>query len=376
MPEYLTSDDFNEDGFPDLALSHWVTGEMSVLMNDGAGSFLPEEIYDVGGAPRELDVGDFDEDGNVDITVATMAFNDVYVFLGDGCGSFPAYEMIPVDYDAYVVRVDDFDADGHDDIAVGTKHSFLLLEGDGEGNFTRSFEKEIFDPHAIVAEDFDEDGKLDAGVAMTAGNLFEVYLGTGTGSFLEETVCFDLPDGPRSLGKADFNKDGHQDLVAANEYSNDLTALINQVNLLHITTEPEQGLHEHGDDVALSFLIENPQDTLVQAHVWFTLEVEGGECFIDPELLEPAENPIALSLEAGSQAEYALVYHIPEDMCKGSHKFYVNIGDCGYSPEEWPSREEGGARTPIHTSLVYSSGKIGFHVVEGSGEGEEEGQSP
>jgi hypothetical protein len=378
MPEYLTTGDFNEDGFPDLALSHWTTGDMTVFMNDGAGGFLCEEIYDVGGAPRELDVSDFNEDGHVDIAVATMAFNEVYVFFGDGTGIFSTHEQIYVDYDAYVVKADDFDGDGHDDIAAGTKHSFVLLRGDGEGCFTRSFERRIFDPHAIITGDFNEDGLLDAGVAMTAENLFEVYIGDGNAGFLEETVCYNLPGGPRSLARADFNEDGHADLVSANEYSNDLTTFLNQVDLLHVTTEPVEGLFERGGEITFNFCIENPQDSLVSTHVWFTLRHENKETLIDPDLLDCGGNPFDLSLSPGCQGDYSVTLQIPCDLDEGAYRFYVNIGDLGYSPdEEWPSEGEGGAMTPGRmTPIVLSSGKISFHVVEGESEGEEEEGEP
>lgn len=374
LPEYVTSRDLNDDGFPDLALSHWVSGEISVMLNNGEGGFEIEDIYDVGGGPKEIDTGDFNEDGRVDLAVATMAFNEVYVLYGDGTGSFGNEEQIYVDYDAYVVKTDDFNGDGHEDIAVGTKHSFLLYLGDGEGNFSRSFETTVFDPHAIKTGDFNEDGLLDAGLAMTLGNLFEVYIGDGNGGFRSETVRFDLPSGPRSLGKADFNEDGHPDLVSANESSNNLTALMNQVNLLGVATEPSQRFYSSGREATFLFRVENPQDSLVNAHMWFTLDEGGEETFIDPALLGCGENPMDISLSPGSQNEYSISFRIPEEFEAGLYRFYVNTGDCGWDPDELRLSEgEGGAGTPRRLMpTVLSSGKIPFRVIAGKGEGEED----
>ena len=83
-------------------------------------------------------------------------------------------------------------------------------------------------PIAIANTDFNEDGLEDLAVANNGpygpGDV-SVLLGRGDGSF-EPERRYAAGEGPIAIVAGDFDADGHQDLVVANEFSDDLTVLL------------------------------------------------------------------------------------------------------------------------------------------------------
>ena len=67
-------------------------------------------------------------------------------------------------------------------------------------------------PLAVVAGDFNRDGKLDLVVANSGSNNASVLLGNGDGTFLDAT-SYGVGSTPTSLAVADFNRDGKLDLA-------------------------------------------------------------------------------------------------------------------------------------------------------------------
>jgi len=69
-------------------------------------------------------------------------------------------------------------------------------------------------PQAIVAADFNNDGRLDLAVANSSTNSVSVLLGNGNGTF-QQAQSSAAGDNPVSLAVGDFNSDGTLDLAAA-----------------------------------------------------------------------------------------------------------------------------------------------------------------
>ena len=367
FPEYLTVGDFDENGYPDITMSHWVTGQISVMLNDSQGGFLPPEFYTMyGGGPKEIDIGDFNEDDHLDLAIATMTFNFVLILYGDGSGSFGQMDSVYVDYDAFVVRVADYTHDEHDDIAVGTKHSFLLLKGDGEGGFERTSDISVTDPHAICARDFNEDGNLDAAVSMTQGNLLDVYLGDGEGGFMDHVVHKPLHSAPRSLDYEDFNEDGHLDLVSANEGSDNICLMINQVGLIELTSYKTRSIYAAGDKATFIFNVSNPQDTTVEGTIWFTIKQGANEQLVHPSLLNGQENPWAVTIPPGFTGDLSVKLSITEQIQRGFYQFYVNSGQPGTPNMEnlVPGKRAGNMEIFRFDEVIWSSVYYPLRIID------------
>src|SRR5512140_728575 len=71
-------------------------------------------------------------------------------------------------------------------------------------------------PVAIVAADFNGDGKLDVATANHDGDTVSVLFGKGNGSFGTRTD-YETGSGPRAIVAGDWNGDGVVDLATANE---------------------------------------------------------------------------------------------------------------------------------------------------------------
>lgn len=81
-------------------------------------------------------------------------------------------------------------------------------------------------PTAIVAADFNNNGKIDVAVANASGNSVSVYLGNGNGTF-QPPVNYPTAVGyPDALVIGDFNGDGKLDLAVALERSNQVSILL------------------------------------------------------------------------------------------------------------------------------------------------------
>ena len=111
-----------------------------MLLGNGDGTFQPAVNTRSGSDPDAIVAGDFNGDGRLDLAVADQASNDVSILLGNGDGTF----QTPVQV---------------------TERSRVLV------------------PDAIVAGDFNGDGRLDLAVAERQSNDVSILLGNGDGTF-------------------------------------------------------------------------------------------------------------------------------------------------------------------------------------------------
>jgi uncharacterized protein (TIGR03437 family) len=224
--------DFNHDGKLDLVVAgnNWVgstlTGYLAVLLGDGTGTFSmplgsPAETSFLGG---DLTVGDFNKDGNLDLAI--IAGNQVYILLGGGNGTFHASSQgpIPVGQNPDAIVQGDFNGDGNIDLAVANwfSGSLTILLGDGEGDFSIQLADLPVGsggttPTSLGVADMDGDGIQDivVGIDNPSGEI-AVYLGFAGIFQLPPNGTFNAPGGPQGLVLADFNSDGRPDVATAN----------------------------------------------------------------------------------------------------------------------------------------------------------------
>ena len=198
----LVVGDFNGDGQPDLAATYFDSvagsGDVSVLLGNGDGTFRAQAPFVVGADPTSLVVGDFNGDGRPDLAVGDAGDlyfgggtdpGSIFVFLGQGDGTFQLSGRIGADSPTSLVT-GDFNGDGRPDLAAASIYSddITVLLGNGDGTFRA---QEPFGvgavPTSLVTGDFDGDGWPDLAVADVNedsgdGDL-AVLLGNGNGTF-------------------------------------------------------------------------------------------------------------------------------------------------------------------------------------------------
>ena len=221
-PNAVATGDFNNDHQVDVAVvNSGGNGTISVLLNVGGGTFPTHTEYSIGGSGNGIAVGDFNKDGNLDIVATNLTNNTVSVLLGTGTGTFPSYATYPTGNFPYGVAVGDFNHDGWPDLAVTNTQdgtvSILLNKGDGSGTFLPKVDYMVGgSPLSIAMGSFRGKGKpVDLAVATDQGNGgIAVLLGNADGTF-QKTVTYDTGLFAYAVVAGDFNNDGKLDLAVA-----------------------------------------------------------------------------------------------------------------------------------------------------------------
>lgn len=187
----LVVGDLNGDGNRDLVVMNESDDALTVLLGDGRGGFLSKTNFAVGDGPRAAVL--FRRDSLSSLAVAHRAEDTVWILPLDGSGGLRVDQAVK--------------------LSVGT-----TAEVDG--------------PTAIVAADFNADGRPDLATAEIDGDTVSILLARADGSFEAKFVSLRVAGtpaatdaDPRSLAVADFNGDRLLDLVTANHDSGTIAIL-------------------------------------------------------------------------------------------------------------------------------------------------------
>jgi hypothetical protein len=223
LPSALAIADVDGDHFPDLVITGRFNSTVSIARGVGDGTFIPFPSMATGRLPLALAIGDFNGDRRLDLTTANAGGGTVSILLSQGHGQFevaPAYGTGACCPSSLVVG--DFDGDGRVDLAESNfpDKTIAILRGVGKGRFQRTVRMSVPDgPGEMAGADFDGDGHLD--LAMThpglggGGNTVSILLGRGDLSFQSAPTVF-VPS-PAAIVAADFNGDGRPDLAVTSD---------------------------------------------------------------------------------------------------------------------------------------------------------------
>jgi hypothetical protein len=220
-PWAIASADFNNDGYMDIVTTTWGSSyDLNVFINKGDGTFNSVASYSFGGGACDIATADLNGDGFVDI-IATDAYGDkISVFINNGDGTFASEVEYSVGSYPYFVAAADFNNDGAVDLAVtnGGVSDVSILLNNGDGTFTVSpttYETGNW-PNGIASADFNGDGYADLAVANEDESSVSIMLGNGDGTFVSKTD-YAAYDWPIAIKAADLNADGKMDLIATND---------------------------------------------------------------------------------------------------------------------------------------------------------------
>ena len=232
-PDYVALGYFDPSGILGLAVADYGTLSVSTFQGDGHGRFTQSSASIFSGEnPATIAVGDFLGNGYSDLAIAN-GLGDLNIEQGYGDGAF---NILPDPEDTLngvaSVVAGDFNGDGILDLAItaNINESYVVVYlGNGDGTFTlapNSPLTAVSGPTAIVAADFNGDGKLDLAVVNEGGNTVSIFLGNGDGTFALAGSPIAVGSGPDAIAVGDLNSDGHLDLAVANTGEDTVTILL------------------------------------------------------------------------------------------------------------------------------------------------------
>ncbi len=231
-PLSLKAADLDGDGDSDLVMVNRTPGTVTVLTNEGNGSFTPQ-TFDAGPNPAAVAVGDLNKDGRPDLAVANFSDNTVSILLNittpPGAPTFAARTSGQVGINPIDIVAADLDGDSDIDVATANNGSSSVtkLLNTGAGAFTSGGTQAAgLQPSAIVAGDFDGDGIADI-AAANLSNTLTILLSTGASPPPTPATL----SGPVSLAAGDFDGDGDNDLAVANSDNSTVLVLRNTGNI-------------------------------------------------------------------------------------------------------------------------------------------------
>ncbi len=225
-PRNIALGDFNGDGALDAAVNNRISENISIFIGaPGVAGFLSSSgYYPAGITPVSVIAQDFNGDGYPDIATANLRSHDIRVRLNLGDGSLSNQAIYPVNYQPAFLAAGDVNGDGRRDLVVtclgqsGQGGSLVTLLGRGDGRFdpplTTAFTNAGFRPYWLRLGDMDGDHIPDVVMGGTEGSLVACR-GLGNGQFMSEVRLFAGSGRPLGIALGDFDEDGWLDVATS-----------------------------------------------------------------------------------------------------------------------------------------------------------------
>ncbi|MHC4716036.1 MAG: FG-GAP-like repeat-containing protein [Planctomycetota bacterium] len=117
-PRSVAVGDLDGANGPDLAVANRYSDDVSVLLNQGNGTFAAAVAYTAGDGPQSAAIGDLDGVNGPDLAVANGVGDDVSVLLNQGDGTFAAAVVYAAGDGPISVAIGDLDGVNGPDLAV------------------------------------------------------------------------------------------------------------------------------------------------------------------------------------------------------------------------------------------------------------------
>ncbi|OYP29459.1 FG-GAP-like repeat-containing protein [Rhodopirellula sp. MGV] len=357
----VTSGDWNQDGFPDLAISNIGTNQL--LINRGDGTFTMQNLDaepDHLRCAASLAMGDISGDGLPDLVVLNYVRDPNLAKLpeldsaGNVTASLPPLEFKPAHDVLYQnaptglpsaaplgdtpedactglgAIIANFDQDSTNELFVGNdalQNQLWKINSNGTYDDLAIATGCAYGAHSlataamgIAVADFDRSGTLDFHVTNFSKEPVSLYLGRD-GMFRDLSIRYGLsPDSVPMVGfgtqPIDFNNDGWPDLVVANGHVDDLS------HTGVAFDQPPQLFANYGETFELIAAGTDPywtRPSLGRAVAMLDFDRDGKQDFVVTDLIDQASVMINESVSEGNWIQIKLIGTTSERDSIGAH---------------------------------------------------------
>jgi hypothetical protein len=241
----LWLDDIDSDGEVDIVGSMspyvWPTDSVWIMFNEGSGTFPTPTLLYAGSGVQGIYGNDFNGDGWVDLATACIWDTSVSVLMNDGAGGLQSPVRYPISIGPFYsdgphyVEGADFDGDGDIDLVayniwtgITMIDSLYLFMNNGNGTFTGPTAHALrAPPRDVFCADLDSDQDVDivASLGNYSPNPVQVLWNTSSGTqcgdcngdgnvtfadalYLKNYYYQTPPGSPAPIGDGDVNVDG------------------------------------------------------------------------------------------------------------------------------------------------------------------------
>ncbi len=211
-PRGIVAADVNQDGRLDLMTANRASSTVNVHLGTGSGTFGAAQAVPAGSGSRALAAGDFDHDGRVDLVTVNESASTATLLVNTTPFVAPAFRFTRQVFDGnpgfsgpYGLETGDFDRDGRLDVVTWANGIVVRLAAGSKATITTAAVNDV------VVADINRDGAFDLASADFHRREVRVFLNRGDGTFAQGLQAF--AGFVSGLASADFNRDGHADLV-------------------------------------------------------------------------------------------------------------------------------------------------------------------